>query len=150
MGRSDRHPELPPAPRPVDAPAQLRSPAYARLLLLAAIIGVPISATAYFFLQLVDAMQGWVFVSLPRALGFAATPMWWPLPVLGFAGVLVGLAIRHFPGGAGHSPADGFAARGAPTPAELPGVLFAALASLPTTTGGPRTAPRRAAGHRPK
>lgn len=112
MGRSDRHPELPPAPRPVDAPAQLRSPAYARLLLLAAIIGVPISATAYFFLQLVDAMQGWVFVSLPRALGFAATPMWWPLPVLGFAGVLVGLAIRHFPGGAGHSPADGFAARG--------------------------------------
>jgi H+/Cl- antiporter ClcA len=115
---------------PPDAAGQLRSPAYLRLLLLAALIGVPISAAAYFFLQLVDALQGWVFTDLPRGLGFPTTPLWWPLPVLGIAGVLVGLTIRHLPGAGGHSPVDGFEARGAPTPSELPGVLLAALASL--------------------
>ena len=120
----------PPSAPAVDAAAQLRSPGYARLLLLAALIGVPISAAAYFFLQFVGLLQGWVFTGLPRALGFGATPLWWPLPVLGLAGVLVGVAIRHLPGGGGHSPAGGFVAGGAPTPAELPGVLFAALASL--------------------
>jgi H+/Cl- antiporter ClcA len=114
----------------VDAAAQLRSSGYVRLLLLAALIGVPISAAAYFFLQFVGLLQGWVFRSLPRALGFTAAPLWWPLPILGLAGVLVGVAIRHLPGGGGHSPAGGFVAGGAPTPAELPGVLFAALASL--------------------
>ncbi len=119
-----------PVPPTPDSAAQLRSPAYVRLLLLAAIIGVPISAAAYFFLQLVDAMQEWVFVSLPRALGFAAAPLWWPLPVLGLAGVLVGLTIRHLPGGGGHSPADGFVPGGAPTPVELPGVMLAAFATL--------------------
>src|SRR4051794_183184 len=93
---------------PPDPAGQLRAPAYLRLLVLAALIGVPISAAAYFFLQLVAALQRWVFADLPRALGFAATPLWWPLPVLGIAGVLVGLTIRHLPGGGGHSPADGF------------------------------------------
>jgi hypothetical protein len=77
---------------------------------------VPISAAAYFFLQLVNALQRWMFTDLPHALGFAAAPVWWPLPVLLLAGVLVGVAIRYLPGGGGHSPVDGFAAGGAPTP----------------------------------
>jgi H+/Cl- antiporter ClcA len=115
---------------PADEAARLRSPTYARLLLLAALVGVPISAAAYFFLQLVETLQHWVYVDLPRGLGFAATPMWWPLPVLAVAGVLVGLTIRHLPGGGGHSPVDGFAAGAEPAPIDLPGVLFAALASL--------------------
>jgi H+/Cl- antiporter ClcA len=115
---------------PVDEVVRLRSPAYVRLLLLAALIGVPISAAAYFFLQLVEALQHWVYGDLPRGLGFATTPMWWPLPVLAVAGVLVGLTIRHLPGGGGHSPVDGFAAGAEPAPIDLPGVLFAALASL--------------------
>jgi H+/Cl- antiporter ClcA len=118
------------APAAPDAEAQLRSPAYLRLLLLAALIGVPISAAAYFFLQLVTALQRWIFADLPRALGFALAPVWWPLPVLLLAGVLVSPAIRYLPGGGGHSPVDGFAAGGAPTPIELPGVLAAAIASL--------------------
>jgi H+/Cl- antiporter ClcA len=101
-----------------------------RLLLLAVLISVPISAAAYFFLQLVTALQRWIFADLPRALGFAQAPVWWPLPVLLLAGVLVGLAIRYLPDGGGHSPVDGFAAGGAPTAIELPGVLAAALASL--------------------
>lgn len=113
-----------------DAAAQLRSPAYVRLLVLAAVIGVPISAAAYYFLQLVYVLQRLVYADLPRALGFAAAPLWWPLPILGIAGVVVGLTIQHLPGKGGHSPVDGFTPGAVPTPVELPGVLLAALASL--------------------
>ncbi|OLT18842.1 Cl- channel voltage-gated family protein [Pseudonocardia sp. CNS-139] len=114
---------------PADPAEQLRSPAYVRLLLLAAVIGVPVSAAAYFFLQLVAALQEWVYTDLPRAFGLAPTPLWWPLPVLGIAGVLVGLTIRHLPGGGGHSPVDGLA-HDPPALAALPGIVLAALATL--------------------
>jgi H+/Cl- antiporter ClcA len=115
---------------PPDAEAQLRSPAYVRLLVLAAIIGAPISAAAYYFLHLVNMLQSWVYADLPRALGFATAPLWWPLPLLGISGVLVGLTIQHLPGKGGHSPVDGFKPGAVPKPVELPGVLLAALASL--------------------
>jgi H+/Cl- antiporter ClcA len=114
---------------PVDATEQLRSRAYVQLLILAAVIGAPISAVAYYFLQLVEAIQHWVYLDLPHAFGLAAAPLWWPLPVLGLAGLLVGLTIRYLPGDGGHSPLDGFA-HGAPRLVELPGILLAALASL--------------------
>ena len=39
---------------PTDAHAVMRSPGYLRLLVLAAVIGAPIAATAYGFLWLVD------------------------------------------------------------------------------------------------
>ena len=108
----------------------LRTRSYAVLLVLAAIIGAPISAVAYFFLALVTKLQGWIFSSLPKGLGFHAEPMWWPVLPLVVAGVLVGLAIKYLPGTGGHSPADGFKAGGAPTPAQLPGIILAALATL--------------------
>jgi chloride channel protein, CIC family len=110
--------------------ALLRSRAYVRLLVLAALIGVPISAAAYGFLKLVAWLQETLFTDLPDALGFDAPPTWWPLPLLALSGLLVALAIRHLPGTGGHSPADGFKAAGALPPAELPGVLLAALATL--------------------
>jgi hypothetical protein len=52
---------------PSDPLALLRSRSYAALLVLAAIIGVPVSAAAYFFLALVSKMQGWIFTDLPMA-----------------------------------------------------------------------------------
>jgi H+/Cl- antiporter ClcA len=115
---------------PPDPLALLRSRSYAVLLVIAAIIGAPISAVAYFFLALVTKLQGWVFSSLPKGLGFHAEPMWWPVLPLVVAGVLVALAIKYLPGTGGHSPADGFKPGGAPTPIQLPGVLLAALATL--------------------
>jgi H+/Cl- antiporter ClcA len=113
-----------------DPVAVLRSRSYAGLLVLAAILGVPISAAAYGFLALVDNLQEWIFTDLPKALGFHGAPLWWPLPLLALAGVLVGLTIRDLPGKGGHSPAEGFKAGGAPSPIELPGVAIAALATL--------------------
>src|SRR5271154_1710558 len=121
---------MPPDP-PLDPLALLRSKSYLALLVLAAIIGVPISAAAYFFLALVSKMQGWIFTDLPKGLGFHGEPLWWPIPPLVLAGVLVALTIRYLPGKGGHSPADGFKVGGGPaTPVELPGIVLAALATL--------------------
>jgi H+/Cl- antiporter ClcA len=120
-----------PGPAPdLDPMAVLRSRGYVRLLVLAAVLGVPISAAAYGFLALLTGLQKWVFTDLPEALGFERAPLWWPLPPLVLAGLLVGLTIRSLPGRGGHSPADGLVATGAPSPAELPGVVLAALAGL--------------------
>jgi H+/Cl- antiporter ClcA len=111
--------------------AMLRSPGYVRLLVLAAVLGVPVSAAAYGFLALVTELQDWVFTDLPKSLGFDTPPLWWPLPPLVLAGLLVGLVIRSLPGRGGHSPADGLVVgKGPPSPAELPGVFLAALATL--------------------
>jgi H+/Cl- antiporter ClcA len=116
-------------PAAADPVAVLRSRRYLTLLVLAAIVGVPISAIAWGFLALVSKLQGWLFTSLPSGLGFHGEPVWWPLPLLGVAGLLVGLTIRYLPGTGGHSPADGLQP-GSPAPAELPGVFLAALATL--------------------
>jgi chloride channel protein, CIC family len=114
-----------------DPLALLRSRSYLVLLALAAIVGVPVSAAAYFFLALVTKLQGWVFTSLPKGLGFQSEPVWWPILPLVLAGLLVGLTIQYLPGKGGHSPADGFkAGGGAPPPIELPGIVLAAFTTL--------------------
>src|ERR1700722_5514915 len=120
-----------PVSMPSDPLALLRSRSYIALLVIAAIIGAPVSAAAYFFLALVSKMQGWVFTDLPKGLGFHGEPLWWPIPPLAVAGVLVALTIKSLPGQGGPSPADGFkAGEGPPSPVELPGIILAALATL--------------------
>jgi H+/Cl- antiporter ClcA len=100
------------------------------ILVVAAILGVPISALAYGFLQLTTHMPTWVYGDLPKALGFRNQPVWWPVPALLLAGILVGLTIRYLPGRGGHSPADGFKTH-SPAPGRyLPGITLAALATL--------------------
>jgi H+/Cl- antiporter ClcA len=116
---------------PPDPLTLLRSRSYVALLVMAAIIGVPVSAAAYFFLALVSKLQGWVFTDLPKNLGFHAEPLWWPLLPLLLAGVLVSLTIRYLSGQGGHSPADGFKmGEGPASPVELPGIVLAAFATL--------------------
>src|SRR5262245_46680580 len=104
---------------PDDPQALLRSRAYVSLLVLAAIIGVRISALAWGFLALVRKLQACLFTSLPKALGFHSEPMWSPVLMLMVAGLLVALTIRYLPAKGGHSPADVVKARGAPAPIEL-------------------------------
>lgn len=108
----------------------LRSRAYVRLLVLAAVIGAPISALAYGYLKLVEQAQEGVFDDLPGTLGFDAAPVWWPLPWLMLSGLIAALAITRLPGQGGHSPADGFHASGVTPPVALPGILLASLATL--------------------
>jgi H+/Cl- antiporter ClcA len=113
-----------------DPQALLRSRGYVRLLVLAAVLGVVVSAAAYGFLALVSYLQQEIFTHLPHGLGFSGEPAWWPLPVLVAGGLLVALAINYLPGHGGASPAGGFKLHGPPTAGQLPGVILAALATL--------------------
>ncbi|MFE4924414.1 chloride channel protein [Streptomyces sp. NPDC056661] len=118
------------ATAPPDPYAIVRTRGYTGLLVVAALLGVPISAVAFGFLALTHELQSLTYSDLPRALGFHSTPTWWPVPLLVVAGLLVGLTIRYLPGIGGHKPAEGMKTTGAPTAVELPGIVIAALASL--------------------
>ena len=118
-------------PTAIDVAATVRSKPYLAALLLAAVLGVPISAAAYGFLALFTAIQDYLFTDLPGELFAAAPPAWWPVPWLLMSGLLTGLTIRYLPGTGGHSPALGFHAGGGPPVArELPGIILAALTTL--------------------
>ena len=113
-----------------DPAALLRSRGYLVVLGFAAVLGIPVSAAAYGFLALVSYLQKEIFVRLPHGLGYPAAPIWWPLPVLVIGAVAVALVIRYLPGDGGPSPAYGFKVHQPPSPAQLPGVLLAAIATL--------------------
>ena len=78
------------------------------LLAFGAVVGVVVAVVAYFFLKGVSEAQTYVFATLPKELGFATAPVWWPLPWPALAGLLVALTIRYLPGNAGHKPAERF------------------------------------------
>jgi H+/Cl- antiporter ClcA len=123
----------PPAggPPAFDPTAAIRSRQYIGALVLAAIVGIPISAIAYGFLALVATIQHYLFIDLPNQIYGGNAPAWWPVPLLALCGVLTALTIRYLPGNGGHSPAYGFQAGGGPASArELPGIVLAALTTL--------------------
>ena len=114
---------------PADPGATIRSKNYRVLLVLAALLGVLVSFASWCFLELVHWLQEEVYQRLPSGLGLHPVPWWWPLPVLAVAGVLAAVAIIRLPGRGGHIPYEGLKA-GTAQPAELPGILLAALATL--------------------
>ncbi|WP_197025949.1 chloride channel protein [Nocardioides sp. URHA0020] len=118
----------PPAPDPA---VVIRSRPYLTALVLATLLGIPISGVAYGFLALVTQVQDYLFTDLPGDLFAGGTPAWWPVPFLLLCGLLTGLTIRHLPGNGGHSPAFGFVAGGAqPVDRELPAIVLASFATL--------------------
>jgi chloride channel protein, CIC family len=108
----------------------LRSRRFVGLLVIAAVLGVVASLAAWGFLELEVHLTTWVYTDLPKAFGYDdGAPLWWSLPVLGIAGVIVAFAIVRLPGRGGHIPAEGL--NPSPTqPIELPGVVLAGLASI--------------------
>ena len=123
-------PEPEVSPEQVEATIQSRG--FVVLMLVAAIAGVAVSLAAWCFLELVNQIQRGVYVHLPSDLGYhSGPPLWWALPVLALAGVIVAFAIERLPGEGGHIPANGLSTAGGPTPPiALPGVLLAALATI--------------------
>ncbi len=116
---------------PVDPEKLIRSRQYRVLLVLAAIVGLVVSAACWAFLELVHELQVGVYKDLPGHLGYSTVPEWWPLPWLALAGLVTACAIVYLPGRGGHVPADGLKVGGSPTlPIDLPGVLLAAAATL--------------------
>ncbi|HXE94121.1 MAG TPA: hypothetical protein VN544_10005, partial [Gaiellaceae bacterium] len=100
------------------------------LLVLGAVVGVLAAVVAFFFLKAVDEVQHYVFTSLPQDVGFSGEPIWWPLPWLALAGLIVALTIHYLPGTAGHKPAEGFKTGSPVQPIELPGIVLASFATL--------------------
>lgn len=103
---------------------------YLRILVIAGLVGLPVSVAAFAFLALLHALTAVVWESLPEAMGHDVPPWWWPLPWLALAGVLVGAVIRYLPGRGGGVPVDGLGLEEVPA-SHLPGVLLTALAGLP-------------------
>jgi H+/Cl- antiporter ClcA len=125
--------ETPAAPEPPSAPAPapvLSGGAYLRLVGLGALIGIPAALVAVGFLALVHQIEEWLWHDLPDALGHSAPP-WYLVIALPVIGALFVIAARRLlPGDGGHSPLKGLDPR--PTPAAYgPGVVLAALGSLP-------------------
>ena len=119
------------APPALDPAVVIRSRPYLLALLLAAILGIPISAVAYGFLAVVGAVQEYLFEDLPQDVFAGGTPAWWPVPWLALCGLLTGMTIRYLPGDGGHSPAFGFKTGGGPPAGrDLPAVILAAFTTL--------------------
>jgi H+/Cl- antiporter ClcA len=122
----------PPPLTPEQAQATMRSRPYLVMLVLVAIVGIVVSLAAWCFLELTHQIQQEVFTHLPHALGYSkGPPVWWSLPVLAIAGLIVALAIQRLPGRGGHIPAEGLATGGPPpTAAALGGIMLAAIATI--------------------
>jgi H+/Cl- antiporter ClcA len=110
----------------------MRSRRFVLLIVVAAIVGVVVSLAAWCFLEVIYQLQQELYTHLPNALGYThGPPLWWPLPVLGIAGVLVALCIVRLPGQGGHLPANGLAMGGGlPKVIDLPGVILAGIATI--------------------
>lgn len=128
MSVEPSHDEPGRAPDP-DIGVVLHSPGYLALLLVAALVGIPLSFIAFGFLAALHVLEDLVWDTLPANLGFDVPPAWWPIVTIGLSGVLVALAVTHLPGRGGHVPATGLSA-GATPPSAVPGVILAATASL--------------------
>jgi H+/Cl- antiporter ClcA len=103
--------------------------AYLRLVLLAALVGIPAALIAALFLAAVSDLQHVLWHDLPDALD-ASSPPWYlvvALPVVG-AGIVL-FARKLLPGDGGESPFVGLKAL--PTPLRfIPGIALAAIGTL--------------------
>ncbi|MFI7413627.1 chloride channel protein [Streptomyces sp. NPDC049627] len=108
----------------------LRRPEYRKALVFCGLIGVPVSLIAFWFLVALQKLEQLLWTDWPRDLGWKQAPWWWGFPLLLVAGVAVGLIVTRLPGLGGHIPAAGLHSGGI-TRNSLPGVVLAALFSLP-------------------
>ncbi|MGW1026418.1 chloride channel protein [Streptomyces sp. NPDC002577] len=118
------------APGEADRSDVLLSRGYLRVLLRSVLLGVPVALASFFFVSLQHALQSGVWQSLPRAVGYDRAPWWWPLPALLLAGLILAPIVTRMPGRGGHVPVKGLGGRPI-GPKELPGVILAAVGTLP-------------------
>ena len=103
-------------------------PVSIRTLVIAGVLGVPVTLAAVGFTSLVHGTESLLWHELPDAAGWDEPPWWYVIAIPTLAGAVVALALR-LPGGGGHPPLDGIGLN-PPRPLHLVGILLAALATL--------------------
>ena len=113
----------------VDSSPNLSGPAYLRLVVSGAAIGIPAALLAAMFLALVYELEHLLWDRLPDALGHASPP-WYLVIGLPVVGACVVVVARVFlPGDGGSSPLEGLG-HGAVPVLFGPGIALAALGTL--------------------
>jgi H+/Cl- antiporter ClcA len=115
--------------RPEASEQEISGPAYLRLVLIGALIGIPAALVAALFLASVNWLEDRLWDDLPDALGYSSPP-WFLVISLPALGACIVVAARSLlPGDGGHEPLKGFG--GKPTPFSYgPGVALAAIGTL--------------------
>jgi H+/Cl- antiporter ClcA len=117
-----------PAPT-VAGPPEAPSPReYLRILVIAALLGVPVAVAAAAFMSLSYGLTTLVWTTIPDGAGWTAPPWWYVLAVPTIAGLLVAAAVR-LPGHGGEPAVKGIGLEPL-SPVQLLSALLAALASL--------------------
>jgi H+/Cl- antiporter ClcA len=117
-----------PSPTPAGSSEAPSPREYLRILVIAALLGVPVAVAAAAFMSLIHALTTLMWTTIPEGAGWTAPPWWYVLAVPALAGLLVAVVVR-LPGRGGEPAVKGIALEPL-SPAQLPSALLAALASL--------------------
>jgi hypothetical protein len=118
----------PGGPASAGPPAAPSPREYVRILVIAALLGVPVAVAAAAFMSLSYGLTTLVWTTIPDGAGWTAPPWWYVLAVPAIAGLLVAAAVR-LPGHGGEPAVAGIALEPL-SPVQLVSALLAALASL--------------------
>ena len=114
---------------PPAGPPEAPSPGeYLRILVVAALLGVPVALGSAAFMSAVHGLTTLVWTTVPDSAGWTTPPGWYVLAVPAMAGLLVAVALR-LPGHGGEPAVKGIALEPL-SPVQLVSALLAALASL--------------------
>jgi H+/Cl- antiporter ClcA len=115
-------------PAPADPPAAPSPREYLRILVIAALLGIPVAIAAAAFMSASNGLITLVWTTIPAEAGWTTSPWWYVLAIPTIAGLLVAAALR-LPGHGGEPAVAGIAL--APlSPVQLVSALVAALAAL--------------------
>jgi H+/Cl- antiporter ClcA len=118
----------PEGPAPAGPPAAPSPREYVRILVIAALLGMPVAVASAAFMSLTHGLTTLVWTTIPDGAGWTAPPWWYVLVVPAIAGLLVAAAVR-LPGHGGEPAVAGIALEPL-SPVQLLGALLAALATL--------------------
>lgn len=120
------------APAPEGAPATPETPTpreYLRILIIAAILGMPAAVAAAILMGLIHGVTLLMWTTIPDKFGWGSSPAGWYVVAIPTLGGLIVSGVVRLPGHGGHSPAGGLSLD-ALSPIQVVSALLAALITL--------------------